>query len=55
MPRRDIVLIASPPFTFASPPVGIGYLAENLRRHGYQAPIAQALIDGSCTGAATRS
>jgi hypothetical protein len=36
---RDIVFIACPPSTMAIPPVGIGYIAEHLRRLGYEAPI----------------
>ncbi len=35
----DIVFIACPPSTMAIPPVGIGSIAQNLRREGYRAPI----------------
>ena len=38
-PYRDIVFIACPPSTMMVPPIGIGYIAEYLRRQGYEAPI----------------
>jgi len=38
-PYRDIVFIACPPSTMMVPPIGVGYIAEYLRRQGYEAPI----------------